>query len=128
MNRLIAASCLLLTCLLAVSRADAQSASDKAAADTLFEEGIKLRNTGDHAAACDRFERSQSLDPALGTLQNIGMCLQKQGKLVAALGRYQKLLTGAERTADDERIRIALAKLKRLRRIVPKLHIILPTG
>jgi hypothetical protein len=101
--------------------------SDRAAADALFEEGMELRNAGDHAAACDRFERSQSLDPALGTLQNIGMCLQKQGKLVAALSRFQTLLTEAEGAGDDERIRIARAKLRNLRRRVPKLHISLPS-
>jgi tetratricopeptide (TPR) repeat protein len=97
MNRLIAVSCLLLSGLFAQSRADAQSASDEAAADALFEEGVLLRNTGDHAAACDRFERSQSLDPALGTLQNIGMCLQKQGKLVAALGRFSSFSASLRR-------------------------------
>ncbi len=123
MNRRIAASCLLLYGLFAVGSADAQSVSDRAAADALFEEGLALRNSGDHAGACDRFERSQSLDPALGTLQNIGMCLDKQGKLVAALDRFQQLLREAEVAKDGERIRIARVRLKRLRRKVPKLHI-----
>ncbi len=126
MNRRIAVSCLVLTGLFAVSRADAQSASERAAADALFEEGIGLRNSGDHAAACDRFERSQSIDPALGTLQNIGMCLEKQGKMVAALSRFGQLLRDSERGGDNERIRVARKRLARLRRKVPKLKISVP--
>lgn len=126
MIRPFAVTGFLLTGVIAVGPVRAQSVSEQAAADALFEEGIRLRNAGDHKAACDRFDRSQSLDPALGTLQNIGMCLQEQDELIAALGTFQTLLDRAETARDKERIAVAKKKLKTLREVVPTLLVRLP--
>ncbi len=124
--RRIAVIYILLSGVIAAGQARAQSVSDQAAADALFEDGIRLRNAGDHEAACDRFERSQILEPALGTLQNIGMCLEEQDKLISALNTFQKLLDKAEKARDIERIAVAQAKLKLLREVVPRLLVRMP--
>jgi hypothetical protein len=110
----------------AEGQSEAQTVSEQAAADALFAEGVRLRNSGDHAAACDRFQRSQAIDPALGTLQNIGMCLEEQDQLIAALGTFQQLLDKAEKARDRERVEVARSKIKALRKTVPKLQIIVP--
>ncbi len=123
MKSCIAVLCFFVSGAIAVSQAEAQSVSEQEAADALFEEGIRLRNAGDHAAACARFVKSQAIEPALGTLQNIGMCLEQQNKLIAALGKFRELLDGAEEAKDRDRIRVAQASLSKLRRIVPTLLI-----
>ena len=126
MIRPIAVCCLLLLSVFAEGQSEAQTVSEQAAADALFAEGVRLRNSGDHAAACDRFQRSQAIDPALGTLQNIGMCLEEQDQLIAALGTFQQLLDKAEKARDRERVEVARSKIKALRKTVPKLQIIVP--
>jgi hypothetical protein len=119
-------SCLFLSGLLALGQADALAqSSSEAEADALFMEGKELRDAGQHAAACDRFQKSQKLDPALGTLQNIGMCLEKQDKLIAALQSFEKLLVEATKASDNERLRVAQEALKRLQKTIPRLQIYL---
>jgi hypothetical protein len=56
---------------LAPATARAQGASKQAAAQALFDEAKKLMGKSDFAAACKKFEGSQELDPAPGTLFNL---------------------------------------------------------
>lgn len=128
MIRPIAVTFLLVSSVVAPGQSEAQSVSEQAAADALFDEGVRLRKAGDHAAACDRFQRSQAIDPALGTLQNIGMCLDEQNQLVAALGTFQKLLDKAEGVRDLERIGVARSNIKSLRKRIPKLQVTVPAA
>jgi outer membrane protein assembly factor BamD (BamD/ComL family) len=46
----------------------AQSASYKAAAEALFDQGVKLLKKGQYDEACKKLERSQSVEPGIGTL------------------------------------------------------------
>jgi serine/threonine-protein kinase len=69
---------------LASDDAWAQSEADRAAAQTLFEEGQKLIEGGDTAAACEKFQASQELDPATGTQLNLAACYEKLGKTASA--------------------------------------------
>lgn len=71
---------LLLAALLGAPAARAQSSSDRTAADVLFDEGRSALERGDVAGACSRFEASQRLEPAAGTLLNLGDCLEKLGR------------------------------------------------
>src|SRR5512139_1741852 len=64
---------------LAASAARAQ-ASDKAAAEALFDEGRKLMAEGKYAAACAKLEASQKLDAGVGTQLNLADCYEKSGK------------------------------------------------
>ena len=49
----------------------AQSASDKAQAQALFDDGRHLMEQGKFAEACRKLEGSQKLDPGAGTLLNL---------------------------------------------------------
>ena len=100
----------------------------RAAADALFAEGIKLRDAGQHEQACDRFQRSQKLDPARGTLYNIGLCLERQEKLASSLAAFQLLLDQAETAGDRERIVAARKHLSAIGPRVPTLSISLEEG
>jgi hypothetical protein len=70
--------------------ADSASAGDPSdaarAAAVLFDEGRRLMETEDYAAACQKLAESQALDPAPDTALNLGVCYQKasQGAFSAA--------------------------------------------
>jgi hypothetical protein len=66
--------------------------ADNSAADEAFKQGRELLKAGKFAPACEQFERSEELDPALGTLYNIAQCDAEIGKLVEALAAYKEVI------------------------------------
>jgi hypothetical protein len=97
-----------------VARGDA-SADAKAKADTLFKDGRALAKEEKWAEACPKFEESQKLDWATGTLLNLGVCHARIGKnakayaeLVESLGLAQK----QKRKDREDVIRKELAALE----------------
>lgn len=75
----------------AATRARADGAGD---AERLFREGVRLRDAGDFTAACPKFADSFALEPAPGTLVNLGDCEARIGKLVAASEHFKLALAG----------------------------------
>lgn len=106
--------------LFASSRAHAD-VRDAAAADALFREGRKQMVAHNYVAACAKFQESYRLDPAAGTLLNLGDCEEKSGHLAVAwtffreaergLGRDDRA-TIAKQRADDLQKRLAFTTLK----------------
>jgi len=80
------------------------NAKDPAAADALFRDGRKAMQAGNYAVACPKFQESYRLDPAPGTLLNLGDCEEKQGHLAAA---WQYFRDAEQRLGSDERSGIA---------------------
>lgn len=77
------------------------AAADPSALE-LFKEGRALVKQGKHGEACEKFKKSQELDPQIGTLFNIAQCEEKTGKLASALAAYREVVakdTNAERKA-----------------------------
>ena len=62
----------------------AQSAADKAAAEGLFDQGRASMQEGDFAKACGLLERSQHIDPGVGTLLYLAECYEKSGRTASA--------------------------------------------
>ena len=56
------------------------SATNKAAAEALYQQGSELFEQGELATACERFGVSHDLDPALGTMLRLADCLDRVGK------------------------------------------------
>jgi tetratricopeptide (TPR) repeat protein len=122
-------------CLLAfacvIGIASEAMADDAAAqAKALFEEGRKLADAGQIAAACDKFEASMHLDPRkLGTTLNLADCRERQGRLLDAYGLFSQVADDVARAADGreafvrQRIDSLLARLARV-----TLHITAPTS
>lgn len=106
-----AASRLLVVLLLAFAApARAQAPSE---ADVAFKKGRDLLKAGKYAEACVEFEKSESLNPQLGTRFNIARCDEKQGKLAAALELYRELIatdTNAQRKQVETDAAAALDK------------------
>ena len=95
---------------------DAQPAVS--AADQAFKSGRELAKQGKFAEACAEFEKSQTLDPQLGTLFNIAQCSEKIGNLATASAAYRELVA---RDPNDARRTAAADALKPLLPRVPKL-------
>lgn len=103
-----------------VARAD--DATPRAMAEALFDEGRTLLEAGKIEPACAKFAASEKLDPASGTLLNLGDCYEKLGRTATAWITFRDAEVEAHRTADERREAAAstraLALEPRLSRVV----------
>jgi hypothetical protein len=128
MTRLwLATSCLTAALGLLPVRAQAQSASKQAAAQSLFEDARKLMNKGDFANACPKFADSQRIDPAPGTEFNLANCYEKAGQTASAWATFKSAAASYRahnRTDWEQKARERAAaiepKLSRLTIVVPQ--------
>jgi tetratricopeptide (TPR) repeat protein len=104
------------------SAAHAQDAHKRA--DQLFDEGRALMQKGDFDAACPKFEESQKLDPALGTLFNIGLCVEGMGKLQRALEIWRDALVQSKQTNEPKRVATAEQHIAALEARIPTVSIL----
>ena len=83
------------------TRAVAQN--NAAVSESLFREGRALLEAGKTQAACDKFDESQRLDPALGTLLNLAECHALVGRTASAWARFRELSEKARRAGQKDR-------------------------
>ena len=83
-------------------------ADDRAIAQQLFDEGRALLDEGRVAEACPKFAESQRLDPGGGTLLNLALCHEREGKTGTAWTEFHDAL--AQAVKDDRKDREAFAK------------------
>lgn len=84
----------------------------KTAAEAAFRQAKDELKAGKIAEACASFEKSQSLDPQLGTRYNLALCYEKLGRIASAWGIYTELAatdTNAGRKKDAAKREKALA-------------------
>ena len=94
------------TCLtLSTEPACAQSASDGATAQALFDRGKKLMKDGKFAEASSALEESQRIEPRSGTLLNLAACYEQSSRLASAWSTYLEAATLAKSTGNAERER-----------------------
>ncbi len=74
-----------------------------AEAGKLFDKARAAFKANNFAEACPAFEQSYVLEPALGTLLNLGACLEKQGRFASAWIRYNDAVSWALRTHEVDR-------------------------
>ena len=84
------------------------------AAEALFVEGRQLFAQGDFAKACPKFEESNRLDPAVGTLLNLAACEEKAGKRAQACTHYAEVARLTQQSGQQERAKFAQEKAQNL--------------
>lgn len=77
------------------------AAADVGSADKLFAEGKALMSEGKFTEACAKYEASYEADAALGSLLNLADCLERDGRLASAYGRWGDAMTFATRKNDS---------------------------
>jgi hypothetical protein len=116
-----------LAVLVGAERAGAQpSDADVKAADALFQSAKAAMERGDLATACPRFAESQRLDPAAGTMLNLGECEARTGKLTAAIAHYQEARGMLPR--GDFRVTFADQRIAELLKRTPRLVLHAPAA
>ncbi|MBI5531707.1 MAG: tetratricopeptide repeat protein [Deltaproteobacteria bacterium] len=83
--------------------AHAQSPGDKAGAETLFQEARQLITAGDVEQGCRKLAASQRLDPAIGSLLNLGDCYDKLGRTASAWASFREASDLARAAGDGPR-------------------------
>src|SRR3954464_7778704 len=75
------------------------TAADKSLATQLFKEGRALVDQGKVAEGCRKLEESQRIDPGGGTLLNVALCHEKEGRTATAWAEFTEALGLAKK--DD---------------------------
>ena len=112
-----------------VKRAHAEpSADDKALASMLFQEGRSLMAAGRIAEACQKLEDSQRLDPGGGTLLNLALCHEQEGRLARSWSEFKEAALVARRNGRQDRESEATSHLNALEPRLSRLTIVVPAG
>jgi serine/threonine-protein kinase len=90
------------------------SASDKAAAEALFDQGVRLMKQNSFAEACTKLEESDRIDPAVGTLLYLAECYERVGKTASAWATFREAASLAANSNQGDRARVAGARAQDL--------------
>jgi hypothetical protein len=111
----VACVCALLCALSGARVAQAQvSAEEKATAEAVFEEGMRLIKQGNFAEACPKFEMSQRVEPAVGTMLYLAECYEKTNRTASSWAMFREAASLAETSGQTERMKTAQARAARL--------------
>lgn len=90
------------------------SAADKAAAEALFDQGVRSMKQNNFNEACPKLEESERIDPAVGTLLYLGECYERVGKTASAWASFREAASLASNSNQADRARIAAARAQEL--------------
>lgn len=99
--KLVIALALALFCSFAAPRFSAAQGSNKAAAEALYQQAVKLFKAEQFGDAAEKFDASQKLDPAIGTLLYLGDCYEKLNKKASAWAAFKEAASLAQSRNDD---------------------------
>src|SRR5690349_10947186 len=89
---------------LATARALAEpTAAERSLAAALFDQGRTLMGEGKVDEACVKLAESQRLDPGGGTLLNLALCHEKQGKIATAWTEFREARATAKKDNRPDR-------------------------
>lgn len=96
---------------------------NEAAAQILFKAGRNAMESKDYDLACRKFTESNRVDPAPGTLLNLGNCEEKRGRIASSWERYTEAMNLLDE--QDKRRDFARSKAESLEPRVPRLTVTL---
>jgi hypothetical protein len=108
--KLVLAAFCISTGVLSAHPVRAQTTDDRVAAESLFTNGRELMQAGKYQAACEKFEASRRLEPALGTTLNLANCYEKLGRTASAWAEFKSAAAEAQRLGDASRKATALER------------------
>jgi hypothetical protein len=83
------------------------SASNKAAAEGLFDQGLALLRESRFREACMRLEQSQALDHGIGTMMYLADCYDHLGRTASAWALFREAASEASAGGQSDRARMA---------------------
>jgi len=116
---------LLIVGLVSASRS-ASAQPDEAGADLLFEEGKKLFEAGKYDQACPKLAAAFKARPLTGTRGLEALCYEKIDKLASAWTAWRDVRAMAQRSGDEERVKVAETRTADLDGKIAKLVIAVP--
>jgi hypothetical protein len=123
--RSVAAS-LAMFALFVAGTARAATPEEQRLAQALFDDGRRLMEEERFAEACPKLAESQRLDPGGGTLLNLAICYEGEGKLATANLQFAEALREAIRDGRKDREEIARQRLAEIERSVPRVTVVVP--
>jgi hypothetical protein len=97
--------------------------TQKAAAEAAFQAGVDLMAHDRAAEACAKFESSQQMDPALGTMLRLADCYETIGKTASAWALFLEARSAAGGQGRGDRESIAGERAKSLEQRLSKLEL-----
>jgi serine/threonine-protein kinase len=94
--------------------APAAAQTDKAAAEALFDQGVRLMKQSSFPEACPKLEESNRIDPAVGTLLYLGECYERTGKTASAWATFREAASLANTSGQADRARVASSRAQEL--------------
>lgn len=113
---------------LAFAQTQPATAQTRGLAETLFREGRKLMKEKRFDEACSKLEESYRLDAAAGTLLNLGLCHEEQGKTATAWTELKESLYLAQKANRADRKKLAKERLDVLEPKLSRLTLTLAPG
>jgi len=126
LRRSVRLALLAVVVMVAVATPARATSDDRAAAEALFTKGRDAAKRGDLDTACAAFEESLRLDPAPGTMFNLGDCEEKRRHDAAAWQWFRETLTKLSPT--DPRRSIVEGRVAALEARLPTLTVRLAPG
>lgn len=108
--------------------APARAQSNAALAESLFREGKRLSGERKFAEACPKFAESYKLDPGLGTLLNLAICHESEGRPATAWAEFSEASSRAKREGDADRAQLADEHVRALEPKLARVSISLAPG
>jgi tetratricopeptide (TPR) repeat protein len=104
------------------------SATDKALAESLFDRGLELMRSGKDEEACQNLERSQAIEPGVGTMLYLAECYEKLGRTASAWATYREAASAAQAQGQLERAKKGASRAEYLTPSLSKLTFVLASG
>ena len=108
---------------LVLQAAPAAAQNDKAAAEALFDQGVRLMRQNSFSDACPKLEESERIDPAVGTLLYLGECYERVGKTASAWATFREASSLANHSGQADRARVASGRAQDLEGKLSRLSI-----
>lgn len=110
---------------LAGPTARASDESREKAAQEFFVQAMRLMQAKKYADACEKFARSQELDPGMGTQFRLAECYEKLGRLATAYEQYLAVADAAQEAGKKDRETVARKRADALEPRVARLTIVI---